>query len=207
MHLPHWNQSAVHQPHHPHCNVHVQAAGTKSTPCCKASWAAQWHQPRSTEIISKLSKCRYATTLFKLSKIDHLFVFSLQFTTSHPAPCQNAHPAQWPESAGRPLMVDDWTFGRHGGAGRVKKYRHTLHICYMLYIVNTSLQRHSCTCYLKWDCSDDTNTLPLCIRLTFLCGNTALMHCLWWQDIQWPSTEWLSTISSNNCSNACKPKK
>ena len=72
----------------PHTSRRRKAAGTESTPCRKASRAAQQYQPGSTEIISKLR--RYVTMLFKLTKVDHLFVLSLQFTTLH---CRNAHPA------------------------------------------------------------------------------------------------------------------
>ena len=61
---------------HSRTSHRCKAAGTESTPCCKASRAAQQHQPGSTEIILKLSKCRYATTLFKLSEIDHCCVLT-----------------------------------------------------------------------------------------------------------------------------------
>ena len=103
-----------------------KAAGPESTPCCKASRAAQQHQLGSTKITLKLSKHRYATTLFKLLKSDHPFVLSVQFMTPHPASCQNAHPT-W-------LMVYDWTFSRHC-IGRVGKYGQTLH--YLLYVVHS----------------------------------------------------------------------
>ena len=79
---------------HPRSSRRRKAAGTESTPCHKASREAQQHQPGPTEIISRLPKRRYVIMLSKLSKIDHLFVFSLQFTTPHPTPCQSAHPAQ-----------------------------------------------------------------------------------------------------------------
>ena len=67
------------------------AVGTESTPCHKASRAAQQHQPESTAITPNMPKCRYATTNSQ-DLTDHFFILSLQFTTLCPTSCQNPYP-------------------------------------------------------------------------------------------------------------------